>query len=266
MPVESPFTHITDLVNTNPVGATDDVSEGDDHIRGLKTVLLTDFPNINAAVTADPTDLNRTDITTEGTGEASKVLTADGSGNVDLTPLTVTADTQSPSDNSTKLATTAYADLAGAGITHSGTNFTTTGGATLGEATNIPSTASQVVLSLVGVSLNGAGSIFVELGDSSYAYAIHLDAAVYSTTQNTSIERHILSRPDATGDLLFGTVTFTRIAGTNSWSISGTTATSTEDPYYIVGGFTATGTVDRIRVTAATSTFDAGVASVYWFI
>jgi len=112
MPIESPFTHITDLNDSNPVGATDDVSEGDDHIRGLKTVLLTDFPNINAEVSADPVDLNRTDITTEGTGEASKVLTADGSGNVDLTPLTVIADTQTAGNDTTRLATTAFVTAA----------------------------------------------------------------------------------------------------------------------------------------------------------
>jgi len=209
--------------------------------------------------------------TTPGTMVASKALIADASKNFDFDSgtlsnasfdTTAVGVTQSAGDNSVSLATTAYADTAG--IVWSGANLDTTGTSELGEITTIPANANQVVLSLVGVSLNGAGTIFVELGDFSYSYDIHLDAAVYSTTQNTAIEKHILSLPDATGDLLFGTVTFTRIAGTNSWSISGTTATSTEDPYYIVGGFTATGTVDRIRVSAITSTFDAGVASVYW--
>jgi hypothetical protein len=111
MPVES-ASHISELDSDNPL-ATDDVSEGDDHLQLIKTVLLADFGQIDAAVTAGPTDLNRTDITAEGTGEASKVLTADASANVDLTPLTVIADTQSVGDNSTKLATTAYADRAG---------------------------------------------------------------------------------------------------------------------------------------------------------
>jgi len=40
--------------------------------------------NILDTVTADATDLNRTDITTEGTVEASKVVTADSSGEVQM--------------------------------------------------------------------------------------------------------------------------------------------------------------------------------------
>ena len=37
--------YIDDLVATNPA-AGDNVSEGDDHIRGIKNVLKTTFPNI----------------------------------------------------------------------------------------------------------------------------------------------------------------------------------------------------------------------------
>jgi hypothetical protein len=52
------FTFITSLVNTNPVGAVDPKSQGDDHLRGIKTVLLNSWPNINAAVSATPAQLN----------------------------------------------------------------------------------------------------------------------------------------------------------------------------------------------------------------
>ena len=40
--------YIDDLVATNPA-AGDNVSEGDDHIRGIKNVLKTTFPNIDGA-------------------------------------------------------------------------------------------------------------------------------------------------------------------------------------------------------------------------
>jgi len=49
--------YIDDLVATNPE-AGDNVSEGDDHIRGIKNVLKTTFPNIDGAVTATDTELN----------------------------------------------------------------------------------------------------------------------------------------------------------------------------------------------------------------
>ncbi len=49
---------IDDLVATNPVGATDPKSEGDDHIRGLKNVLKNCFAVITGAITATQTELN----------------------------------------------------------------------------------------------------------------------------------------------------------------------------------------------------------------
>ena len=48
---------ISDLVATNPLG-TDDRSQGDDHIRLIKSVLKTTFPNVAGAVTASHAQLN----------------------------------------------------------------------------------------------------------------------------------------------------------------------------------------------------------------
>lgn len=48
---------IDDLTATNPVIA-DDVSEGDDHIRGIKNVLKNTFPNVTGAVSATHTNLD----------------------------------------------------------------------------------------------------------------------------------------------------------------------------------------------------------------
>jgi len=52
--------YIDDLVSTNPA-AGDNVSEGDDHIRGIKNVLKTTFPSIDGAITATDTELNYVD-------------------------------------------------------------------------------------------------------------------------------------------------------------------------------------------------------------
>ena len=57
MALES-FSYITSLNSSNPNGATDPKREGDDHIRGVKTTLLNSFPNINAAVTKTPAEIN----------------------------------------------------------------------------------------------------------------------------------------------------------------------------------------------------------------
>lgn len=50
-------THISDLNSSWPLGS-DLASTSDDHIRNIKVALKTDFPNINAAVTGTPTQLN----------------------------------------------------------------------------------------------------------------------------------------------------------------------------------------------------------------
>ena len=50
-------TYISDLVATKPVSA-DPKSEGDDHIRNIKSAIKTTFPNISGAVTVTHSDLN----------------------------------------------------------------------------------------------------------------------------------------------------------------------------------------------------------------
>ena len=52
--------YLDDLVATNPA-AGDNVSDGDDHIRGIKNVLKTTFPSIDGAITATDTELNYVD-------------------------------------------------------------------------------------------------------------------------------------------------------------------------------------------------------------
>ena len=56
MPLET-GDYISDLVATNPPG-TDNVSQGDDHLRLIKHVLKTTFPNINGPVTSTDEDLS----------------------------------------------------------------------------------------------------------------------------------------------------------------------------------------------------------------
>tara|TARA_R110002020_G_scaffold286190_1_gene501789 strand:- start:276 stop:1145 length:870 start_codon:yes stop_codon:yes gene_type:complete len=91
-------TYISQLSATLPL-ATDPISQGDDHIRLIKEVLQAQFSglsgttavttsgsemNILDGVTATSTELNYLDITTLGTSEASKVVTADANGDVTI--------------------------------------------------------------------------------------------------------------------------------------------------------------------------------------
>jgi hypothetical protein len=57
MPLESSFTSIADL-NVNWPAIGDLVSQGDDHLRGIKSALKNTFPNVNNTVTASDEELN----------------------------------------------------------------------------------------------------------------------------------------------------------------------------------------------------------------
>ena len=81
--------HISDLNSANPL-AGDNVSKGDDHIRNIKKALLADFPNINATVSATPTELDYTTVTALGTAEASKALTVSLQSTMTFNGMTVT--------------------------------------------------------------------------------------------------------------------------------------------------------------------------------
>ncbi len=85
-------TYIDGLVTTNPTG-TDARSQGDDHIRLIKSTVKSTFPNLTGAVTstqaelnlldgvtATTTELNYLDVPTLGTAESSKAVTADAVG------------------------------------------------------------------------------------------------------------------------------------------------------------------------------------------
>lgn len=59
------FGFIDSLNASNPVGASDPKSQGDDHIRGIKSTLLATFPSVAGAITLTHTQLNNAAIKTE---------------------------------------------------------------------------------------------------------------------------------------------------------------------------------------------------------
>jgi len=85
-------TYIDGLVVTNPTG-TDPRSQGDDHIRLIKSAIRNSFTGVSGAVTSTHTELNLmdgvtattvelnyNDVPTLGTVESSKTVTADAVG------------------------------------------------------------------------------------------------------------------------------------------------------------------------------------------
>ena len=70
------FNFIDSLNSSNPVTATDQVSEGAAHLRGVKLTLLNSFPNVDAAVNFTPTEANNLVGITGKTGSGNLVLSA----------------------------------------------------------------------------------------------------------------------------------------------------------------------------------------------
>ena len=101
--------YIDDLVATNPT-ATDDVAQGDDHIRGLKNVLKLTLPNVTGAITPTHTELNYVDGVTSDiqTQLGTKLPLAGGTmtGNITM-PSLGTVDGRDISVDGTKLDTIA---------------------------------------------------------------------------------------------------------------------------------------------------------------
>ena len=69
-------TYIDSLNASNPVHATDQVSQGDDHLRLIKSTILNTFPNIDGAVNITPTEANYLDGLTGVTGSGNLVASA----------------------------------------------------------------------------------------------------------------------------------------------------------------------------------------------
>lgn len=108
-------THIGNLDVNKPADG-DYVSEGDDNIRQVKSVLVTDLPNIKGVVSASHTELSYvTGVTSPIQAQLdSKASTA--SPTLTGTPL---APTATAGTNTTQIATTAFVSAAVAGVTGS---------------------------------------------------------------------------------------------------------------------------------------------------
>ena len=118
------FSYISSLNASNPDGA-DNLSDGDAHLRGVKTVLLASFPEIAGVVSASHGELNWTVGVTSAIQDQLNAKSPTASptftGTVTL-PLGVvttymTAPTEAAGSNNTRLATTEFVQTAFADAT-----------------------------------------------------------------------------------------------------------------------------------------------------
>lgn len=109
-------TYINSLVATNPV-VGDDVAQGDDHLRLLKSVILNTAPNVTGAITATHTQLNYTVGVTSALQtqiDAKAPIASPTFTGTPTLPTGTIATTQTAGNSTTAVATTAFVT---AGIT-----------------------------------------------------------------------------------------------------------------------------------------------------
>jgi hypothetical protein len=152
------------------------------------------------------------------------------------------------------------------GVITSGTAVASTSGTSI-DFTGIPSWVKRITLMLNGVSTNGSSFAIVQLGSTTFTtsgyvssggnraaegYATNGLMAIYT---NTSIGTYTWS----------GHIVLTNITG-NTWVSSFAISNGTYVPSWGGGVGTASGVLDRIRITTVngTDTFDAGSINILY--
>ena len=177
--------YIDDLVATNPA-AGDNVSEGDDHIRGIKNVLKTTFPSIDGAITATDTELNYVDGVTSNvqTQLNAKFATAGG---------TLTGAAQGSTDTDTTNTGSVTLNFS----TNQNFVLTLTGNVTLAN----PTTETVGQSGFIVFIQDSTGGRTVSLG-TDYETAAGAGLTLSSTASTTDIVPYVVA---ASGRILLGT-------------------------------------------------------------
>ena len=268
-------TWLEDLNTANPAGG-DNVSQGDNHIRLVKTVLQNQFTSLGAAaVTVTAAEIN--DV-------PNKVNSVFGRSPTEGAIVAVEGDYDI--DELGGVDMTTNAPVSGDVMEYDGTNwvpvdrdthhdtFSTTGTTEIGETTTIPADAYKIELLIHDVSLTGAGSVYLELGDAS-GYAVLGEGCTFWVAHDNQGSSDWASAGVAK---LFGVgagstwrsgiVTLYRRSASDKWIISGSTADSNSGAVgqaeTTSGYINNDGTdVTELRVTcSAGDTFDAGAVDV----
>ncbi len=153
----------------------------------------------------------------------------------------------------------------------------TASGQTALQFSAIPAWVNRLTVTFNGLSTNGASDVQIQIGDSggyettgylgsSSVIGANSTESVASTTLSTGFLLELGGNAALTNGR-HGSVTLTRIAGTNIWSAFGGIGLSERATRSTVGGTKElSATLDRLQVTTVngTDTFDAGSVGLTW--
>lgn len=152
----------------------------------------------------------------------------------------------------------------------SGTAVASTSGTSI-DFTSIPSYVKRITIMMDGVSLSGASSLLIQIGDSggieTTSYKSQSTASNTASGTVNSVEGFIIYGSQA-AFVNYGNLIINNLSG-NTWAANGTTALlgGTVDSATMTGGSkTLSGTLDRVRITTTngTDTFDAGLINILY--
>lgn len=239
MTIES-VTYIDDLNASYPAG-TDVKSEGDNHIRNIKTAIKATFPSIDGPVTTTQAELNILDGATVTTAELNVL---DG--------VTATAAKLNAPTSGTATATT------------SGTSI---------DFGSIPSWAKRIVISFVGVSTSGTSNMLVRIGDAGGIETTGYDEnSTYISGPDTCGTGSAITSgfevgaADA-GAARHGHATLVLVdAATNTWSYTSLVYVPGIANVWAAGTKSLSAALDRLSITTVggTDTFDAGKVNILY--
>lgn len=164
--------YLSALVRTNPE-LGDDIEQGDDHLRGIKNVLLNTFPNLTAAVTKTAAELNAP-YPTVPTGADALPLLNDAAASIGTSPQWAREDHRHGP------AGLGYGGQSWQGVTRTkGSNYTNDTGRpiAINVHATIDTTYAYLTLTIGGTAIGGSAT-----ASSTYAsiFGIVPAGAVYS--------------------------------------------------------------------------------------
>lgn len=183
-----------------------------------------------------------------------------------------TVGTQSPLDNSTKAASTAYTDAAVAAGKALATPQVSTAGTSI-DFTGLPSGVKRITINFVGVSTSGTSNPLIQLGDSggietSGYLGVGAQAANAAAVTVTNYTTGFGIPYSAAANVMHGSVILTlENSSTNTWAANGQLALSNAAVEgWVTGSKSTSAVLDRVRITTVggTDTFDAGEINILY--
>jgi hypothetical protein len=133
------------------------------------------------------------------------------------------------------------------------------------DFTGIPSWAKRINVILSKVSTNGSSNLLIQIGGGSIENTGYDSIAGSRGNENMSTAGYLITRSQSDGSSVTGSYTLFLI-GSDEWIGSGVNTGGSDQPNFSAGSKTASGTIDRVRITTenGTDTFDAGLINIMY--